>query len=115
MRLVCRFGKVAAMARQPRIAPGGMIYHVLNRSAGKFKFLAREKDFQAFENLLVEAHARHPVRLFAYCLMGTHWHFVVLPAEDGDLTAFLSLADAHPRHALAGIAPHGRIWTPVSE
>jgi putative transposase len=64
------------------------VYHVLNRSAGKFKFLDREKDFQAFENLLVEAHSRHPIRIFAYCLMGTHWHFVVLPKEDGDLTAF---------------------------
>jgi len=76
------------MARKPRVAPGGLIYHVLNRSAGKMKFLGRQKDFQAFEHLIVEAHALHPVRLFAYCLMGTHWHFVVLPKEDGDLTAF---------------------------
>jgi putative transposase len=76
------------MARKPRSAPGGMVYHVLNRSAGKIKFLSRDKDFAAFENLIVEAHALHPVRIFAYCLMGTHWHFVVLPREDGDLTAF---------------------------
>ncbi len=76
------------MARKPRSAPGGLVYHVLNRSAGKFKFLGHEKDFQAFENLLVEAHARHPIQIFAYCLMGTHWHFVVLPKEVGDLTAF---------------------------
>ena len=76
------------MARKPRSAPGGLVYHVLNRSAGKFKFLNTEKDFQTFENLLIEAHARHPIRIFAYCLMGTHWHLVVLPREDGDLTAF---------------------------
>ena len=76
------------MARKPRRAPGGMVYHVLNRSAGRIKFLNRDKDFQAFENLLIEAHTRHPVQIYAYCLMGTHWHLVVLPKEDGDLTAF---------------------------
>ena len=43
---------MASMARRPRSAPGGLVYHVLNRSAGKFKFLDREKDLQAFENLL---------------------------------------------------------------
>jgi putative transposase len=76
------------MPRKTRVAPGGIVYHVLNRSAGKFKFLAQEKDFQAFENLIVEARARHPVDILSYCLMGTHWHFVVLPKEEGDLTAF---------------------------
>ena len=76
------------MARKPRSAPGGLVYHVLNRSAGKFRFLNRDKDFQAFENLLIEAHQRHPLDIFSYCLMGTHWHFVVLPKKDGDLTAF---------------------------
>ena len=87
---------MAGMARKPRSAPGGMVYHVLNRSAGKFRFLSRDKDFEALENLLIEAHARHPLHLYAYCLMGTHWHFVVLPKEDGDLTAFFRwLTHAH--------------------
>jgi putative transposase len=76
------------MARQPRVAPGGLIYHVLNRSAGNVEFLRREKDFAAFEKLLIEAHQRHPIKLLSYCLMGTHWHFVVFPENDGDLTAF---------------------------
>jgi putative transposase len=76
------------MGRQVRIAPGGVVFHVLNRSAGKFKFLSREKDFQAFENVLLEAHARHPLQIFSYCVLATHWHFVVRPEKDGDLTAF---------------------------
>jgi len=76
------------MARKARIAPGGMIYHVLNRAAGRFKFLKSQKDFAAFEKLLIEAHHRFPIRIYSYCLMGTHWHFVVLPESDGDLSAF---------------------------
>jgi len=84
------------MARRPRIAPGGMVYHVLNRSAGKFKFLNRQKDFEAFENLLIEAHALHPLPILSYCLMPTHWHFVPFPRRDGELTAFFRwLAHTH--------------------
>ena len=46
------------------------------------------KDFQAFQRLLIEAHGRLPIRVLSYCIMGTHWHFVVWPKEDGELTAF---------------------------
>jgi len=76
------------MARHPRIAPGGLVYHVLNRSVGKMKMFKQEKDFEAFERLLLEAHQRLPLRLLSYCVMSTHWHFVVWPRADGELTAF---------------------------
>jgi len=48
----------------------------------------RPKDFAAFESLLIEAHQRFGLRLLAWCVMGTHWHFVAWPAEDGELSAF---------------------------
>jgi putative transposase len=76
------------MARRARIAPGGGVYHVLNRAAGKMHMLRREKDLLAFEGLIAEALQRHPMRLLAYCLMGTHWHFVAWPRQDGELSAF---------------------------
>ncbi len=36
-------------------------------------------------------------------VMNNHWHFVVRPEKDGDLTAFSGFPGAHPCHALA---PH---------
>jgi putative transposase len=36
-----------------------------------------------------EALEKHPVRILAYCVMPTHWHFVLWPQHDGQLTAFL--------------------------
>jgi putative transposase len=66
-----------------------LVYHVLNRSVGKMKMFRQDKDFEAFESLLVGAHQRLPLRLLAYCVMGTHWHFVAWPREDGELTAFV--------------------------
>src|SRR3954462_106702 len=76
------------MPRRARAAPGGLVYHVLNRSAGGVKLFRSEKDFLAFQNLLVEAHERTPLPILAWCVMGTHWHFVARPRDDGDLTAF---------------------------
>jgi putative transposase len=41
------------------------------------------------ERVLAEALAEHPTRLLAYGLMPNHWHFVLWPQQDGELTAFL--------------------------
>jgi len=76
------------MARKPRIAPGGEAYHVLNRSAARFKVFKSDKDFLAFEKIIAEALERHTMRILSYCLMSNHWHFVVWPKQDGELSAF---------------------------
>lgn len=76
------------MPRTARVAPGGEVYHVLNRSAAKFRMLRTDRDFLAFESIIAEALERHPTRILSYCLLGNHWHFVVYPREDGELSAF---------------------------
>ena len=76
------------MPRRPRIAPGGWVYHVLNRSAGRIKLFRNDKDFAAFDRLLLEAHERLPLRIYSYCVMNNHWHFVVQTKRDGELTEF---------------------------
>ena len=76
------------MARQARVAPGGWAYHVLNRSVGKMEMFRKDKDYQAFERVIAEAAERHPMRILSYCVMPTHWHFVVWPEADGQLSAF---------------------------
>src|SRR2546423_14355411 len=76
------------MPRRPRIAPGGHVYHVLNRSAGRMKMFHTDKDFAALQSLIAEALVDHPMRILSYCIMSNHWHFVVWPREDGQLTAF---------------------------
>ncbi len=70
------------MPRRPRIAPGGWVYHVLNRSAGRIKLFRHDEDFAAFGRLLLEAHERLPLRIYSYCVMNNHWHFVVRPKRD---------------------------------
>lgn len=56
----------------------------------------KDGDFEAFNRLLIEAHKRLPIRILSYCIMSTHWHLVVWPVNDGDLTAFFRwLAHTH--------------------
>jgi putative transposase len=76
------------MPRHPRIAPAGLVYHVLNRSVAKIKLFRTDKDFLVFQNLIAEAQRRHPIAILAYCIMSNHWHFIVHPNRDGQLTAF---------------------------
>jgi putative transposase len=77
------------MPRQARFAPGGLVYHVLNRAVARLPLLQKPEDYDAFERVLAEAHARLPIRLLAYCLMPNHWHMVLWPREDGELSAFV--------------------------
>ena len=39
--------------------------------------------------MLAETYQRVPIRILAYCLMPNHWHFVLWPKEDGELSAFM--------------------------
>jgi putative transposase len=76
------------MPRHPRVAPGGQVYHVLNRTVGRMKMFRKPADYDAFLRVLLLAHQRHPIPILAFCLMPSHWHFVVHPQRDGQLTPF---------------------------
>jgi putative transposase len=72
------------------------VYHVLNRSVAGLPLFRKEADFEAFERIMIEAHALHPLRILAWCAMRTHWHFVAWPREEGEVTAYFRwLAHTH--------------------
>lgn len=86
------------MARPLRKALGGLIYHVINRANLKTTIFETEADFSAFEKILREAQIKIPMRLLAYCIMPNHWHLVLWPHNDGDLSAFMAwLTTTHAR------------------
>ena len=84
------------MPRPTRYAPGGLVFHVLNRGAGRRNLFDNEADFRAFERVLLETLRVRPIRVCAYCLLSNHWHFVLWPEHDGDLPAFMQqLTNTH--------------------
>jgi len=77
------------MPRRPRVATGGLAYHVLNRRMGRLPLFEKADDYAAFETILQEAHAQTRIRITAYCLMPNHWHLLLWPRQDGELSEVL--------------------------
>lgn len=90
------------MGRPHRAAQGGLVYHVLNRANARMPLFEKDEDYEAFEKVLEEAVERTGMRLLAYCVMPNHWHLVVWPEQDEDLSRFtgwLTLTHTQRWHA----------------
>ena len=77
------------MPRRPRVATGGYVYHVLNRAVARGTLFESVEDYAAFEEVLEEAGDRIRMRLLAFCVMPNHWHLVVWPRKDGDMSEYM--------------------------
>jgi putative transposase len=77
------------MPRRPRQATGGLAYHVLNRAVGRSALFEKDADYAAFERVLEEAWSRLRTRILCYCLMPNHWHMVLWPRADRELSEFM--------------------------
>ena len=101
------------MPRPPRAAPGGLVYDALNRANARLTLFSKVGDYRAFEAVLSEAVARQRMRLLAYCVMPNHFHLVLWPRGDGDLSAFmrwLTLTHTQRWHAHRGSAGTGHVY-----
>jgi putative transposase len=100
------------------------VYHVLNRANARLPIFEDAGDYEAFERILAEGVERYQTRLLAYCLMPNHWHLVVWPQGDGELSRFMAWVTlthtqrwhAHRHSASAGHVYQGRFKSfPVQE
>lgn len=62
------------MPRTARIAPGGMIFHVLNRANNRDEIFERDEDYLAFLRVMRDTLAKKPKRILSFCLVPNHWH-----------------------------------------
>src|SRR5580658_547315 len=101
------------MGRAKRAADGGLIHHVLNRANGRLRIFDDAADLEAFERILEEAVKRTGTDLLAFCLMPNHWHLVLKPHEDGELSRFvgwLTLTHTQRWHAHRHSAGTGHVY-----
>ncbi len=77
------------MGRPKRATDGGVIYHVLNRGNARMTIFEKDGDYEAFERIPEEAVERYGTDLLAWCLLPNHWHLVVKPHTDGELSRFV--------------------------
>src|SRR5436309_480817 len=103
------------MGRSWRASAGGYVYHVLNRANARLPLFQKDGDYVAFESVLAEARARYEVPILGYCLMPNHWHLVLWPTADGDLSRFvgwLTLTHTQRWHAHYHSVGAGHLYHP---
>jgi putative transposase len=86
---------------------------VLNRANARMTIFENDGDYQAFEKVLAQAVERTGTRLLAYCLLPNHWHLIVWPRKDGELSRFvgwLSLTHTQRWHAHRGSTGSGHVY-----
>lgn len=101
------------MGRPLRVDVGDHVYHILNRANARGRLFAKKGDYALFESVLAEAKERVDMRIMAYCIMPNHWHLVLYPRADGDLTEFmawLTLTHTQRWHAYHGTAGSGHLY-----
>lgn len=90
-----------------------MVYHVLNRSNAGMTLFESDDDFAAFESVLERARERAGAHVLAYCVMPNHWHMVLAPESDAEVSNFLgwlTLTHAQRWHAAHGTAGGGHVY-----
>lgn len=102
------------MPRPLRNLPGGGVYHVMNRASMGLVLFEKDGDYLAFEKAMAEGLKRWPgLRLVAYCLMPNHFHLVLWPRGDGEVSAYVrwvAMTFAHRWHAHRGSTGRGRLF-----
>jgi putative transposase len=99
------------MPRSARVAPGGYCYHVLNRGNNRARVFHDTPDYQNLIDLMRKACDRISMRVIAYCLMPNHFHLVVWPYDDGDLSKWMQLTlTGHVRKYQTRHLSNGHIW-----
>ena len=92
---------------------GGMVYHALNRANFRSRLFKREAHYEDFLGLMGESLEFVPIGVLAYCLMPNHWHMVLYPRGDGDLSRFLqriTLTHTQRYHAKTRSVGYGHIY-----
>lgn len=104
---------VDAVPHRLRVGTAGIVFHVLNRGVRKLRLFDRPGDYRAFLKVFCEAQERIPMRCLAYCLMPNHFHLVLWPRTDSELSAFMAwLTATHSKrwHAYRQTAGTGHVY-----
>ena len=72
----------------------------MNRSAKQLTLFEAPDDYDLFLQVLVEAEDVVAIRLLEYCVMPNHWHLLVWPERDDDLSRYM--------RSITGV--HGQRW-----
>lgn len=77
------------MPRRQLAGSGGFVFHVMNRSAKQLTLFDTPFEYEMFLQVLAAADTACPIRLLEYCVMPNHWHLLVWPERDDQLSRYM--------------------------
>jgi putative transposase len=99
------------MPRIARSAAGGLAYHVINRGNGRRTVFHKDIDYEAFLKAMAHACVEVPMPVLGYCLLPNHFHLVLFPKADGDLSRWMHwVLNAHVRRYHKQHESSGHVW-----
>jgi putative transposase len=104
-------GENEVMPRTLRASAGGYCYHALNRGNERSRVFHDADDCHAFVASLRVGCARVRMRLIGFCAMPNHFHLVLWPYEDGDLSVWMQwLLTNHAHSYRKRYRGSGHVW-----
>ena len=81
-------GEVVVMPRTARKKDRNAIYHVMSRSISEFNFFPEDEDKSYFLEILKDCTEEFNCKVYAFCLMTTHYH-IFLDTNGFDISTFM--------------------------
>ncbi|MFH1397440.1 MAG: transposase [Candidatus Omnitrophota bacterium] len=99
------------MARRPRLFVSGIPYHVVQRGNNKIPIFLSDQDYRFFLDVLQEAKSKHPCFIYSYCLMPNHFHLLIEPKEENNVSLLIKLLGAkYVRYINKNYERSGTLW-----
>ncbi len=101
------------MPRLPRLEYSNAIYHIITRGDGRRQLFHDDRHYERFTQGLIDEVSRSSWLVIAFCWMPNHWHLVVNPQEDGELSRFvgwLTLTHTQRWHAHRHSTGQGHVY-----
>jgi putative transposase len=99
------------MSRIARAVAVGLPHHVTQRGNGRQRVFFTDRDREIYLNLFFDYASRYSLRVWGYCLMSNHVHFIVVPETERGLARAFGRAHAdYARYANVAQRSCGHFW-----
>lgn len=99
------------MARTSRAVAVDAPHHVTQRGNGRHDVFFAERDREVYLNAFFDYAARYSLRVWGYCLMTNHVHFVVVPERERSLARVFGRTHSdYARYANLALHSCGHLW-----
>jgi putative transposase len=86
-----RVAGIAKTFMPPRLTPflANYYYHIYNRGVNRALIFFHDANYYYLLRLLKENLSRYAIGITAYCLLPNHYHLLLKPSQDGDLSKMM--------------------------